>query len=136
MYSIFESEVRIRPDDIDVNNHVHSSRYMDYVLAARYDQMENNYKMSMKEFLEKNLTWVISDVHLSFKRELKLEDKIVTVRTQIAEVGAAQARVNFWILKKENGKEAATGYFLYTLVSTVSGRPVRIPPEIVEKYSI
>ena len=38
-YSTFESELTVRPDDIDMNNHVHNSKYLDYVLAARYDQM-------------------------------------------------------------------------------------------------
>ena len=37
--SKFESEMQVRPDDIDMYQHVHSSRYMDYVLAARFDQM-------------------------------------------------------------------------------------------------
>ena len=39
IYSRFETELQVRPDDIDMNQHVHNSRYFDYVLAARYDQM-------------------------------------------------------------------------------------------------
>ncbi|MGY0035466.1 acyl-CoA thioesterase [Pedobacter sp. NJ-S-72] len=39
-YSIFETALKVRPDDIDMFNHVHNSKYFDYVLAARYDQME------------------------------------------------------------------------------------------------
>ena len=49
-YARFETELRVRPDDIDMYQHVHSSRYMDYVLAARFDQMETGYKMPMSEF--------------------------------------------------------------------------------------
>ena len=30
----FETELQVRPDDIDMNQHVHASRYHDYVLAA------------------------------------------------------------------------------------------------------
>ena len=37
VYSKFETELQVRPDDIDMYQHVHSSRYMDYVLAARFD---------------------------------------------------------------------------------------------------
>ncbi|MEM7013763.1 MAG: acyl-CoA thioesterase, partial [Verrucomicrobiota bacterium] len=33
-YSTFESELAVRPDDIDLNGHVHNSKYLDYVLAA------------------------------------------------------------------------------------------------------
>ena len=35
----FETELQVRPDDLDFFRHVHSSRYQDYVLAARFDQM-------------------------------------------------------------------------------------------------
>ena len=47
--------MQVRPDDIDMNRHVHSSRYLDYVLAARFDQMERCYKMSMQAFMELSL---------------------------------------------------------------------------------
>ncbi|MDP3929291.1 MAG: thioesterase [Bacteroidota bacterium] len=43
--SKFESTLKVRPDDIDMNQHVHSSKYIDYVLSARYDHMERCYKM-------------------------------------------------------------------------------------------
>ena len=70
-YSIYESEMRVRPDDIDMFNHVHSSKYMDYVMAARYDQMERCYGMSMEMFLERGFGWLVRGVHMDFKRPLK-----------------------------------------------------------------
>ena len=30
MVSIFETEIIVRPDDIDMNSHVHNSKYLDY----------------------------------------------------------------------------------------------------------
>ena len=42
MYYIFETEITIRPDDIDLNNHVHNTKYLDHVQAPRYEQMKNN----------------------------------------------------------------------------------------------
>ncbi len=44
----FETALQVRPDDIDMNQHVHASRYMDYVLAARYDQMARCYQMAIE----------------------------------------------------------------------------------------
>ncbi|MFA5803318.1 MAG: hypothetical protein WC879_01620 [Melioribacteraceae bacterium] len=35
MFSIFETEIIVRPDDIDMNNHVHNSKYLDYLLTLR-----------------------------------------------------------------------------------------------------
>ena len=63
-YSTFESELQVRPDDIDMNGHVHNSKYLDYVLAARFDQMERCYKMSMGEFLERGLSWYVRAAYI------------------------------------------------------------------------
>ncbi|MFC2133446.1 acyl-CoA thioesterase [Bacteroidota bacterium] len=135
MYSIFESEITIRPDDIDMNNHVHYSKYLDYILAARYEQMSGNYHLSMEEFIEMGYSWVASNVNINYKRGLVLGDKII-VRTQVDSYNGAQVTVNFWIIKKETDKIAADGQVHYTMISAKSGRPVRIPEEIIQKYSI
>lgn len=135
MNSIFELEIAIRPDDIDLNNHVHNTKYIDYVLAARYDQMIKEYKMSMKDFEKLGYNWIVSITYIEYKRALNLDDKIL-VRTQMDSVNGAQCKVNFWIVKKENNKIAALGYLTYTMISLKSGRPVRVPEEIIKKYSI
>jgi acyl-CoA thioester hydrolase/thioesterase-3 len=136
LYSIFETEITVRPDDIDMNNHVHNSKYLDYLLTARYDQMKNNYKVPMEEFIERGYAWVASATNIQFKREIKLGDK-VTVRTQLDSFNGAQVTINFWILiKKENEKVAAEGQGVFTLISAKNGRPLRIPEDIIEKYTI
>ena len=135
MNSIFESEIAIRPDDIDLNNHVHNTKYLDYVLAARFDQMIKDYKMSMNDFEELGYNWIVSITYIEYKRALTIDDKIL-VRTQMDTVNGAQCKVNFWIVKKENNKIAAQGYLTYTMISLKNGRPVRIPEEIINKYSI
>lgn len=134
-YSIFETELTIRPDDIDMNNHVHNSKYLDYVLAARYDQMRKDYKVTMEEFLERGFTWVVSKVEMNFKRALVLTDKII-VRTQVEDFNRSQSIVNFEIVKKENGKVAADGQFTYTMINVKSGRPSKIPEDFIEKYTV
>ncbi len=138
-FSIFESEIKIRPDDIDLNNHVHNTKYLDYVLAARYEQMIKDYKMSMNDFYKLDYNWVISITYIEYKRALVLHDNIV-VRTQFDSVNGAQCRVNFWIVKKATDKAgekvAAQGHIIYTMISIKTGRPVRIPEEIIEHYSI
>jgi acyl-CoA thioester hydrolase len=114
--SRFSSELQVRPDDIDMNQHVHASKYFDYVLAARFDQMERCYKMGMPEFLARGLAWFVRDAHIEYKRPLKLGDWF-TVTTWVEEITGDSVRVGFEISKKTNGKTAATGYGVYTLVS-------------------
>jgi acyl-CoA thioester hydrolase/thioesterase-3 len=134
-YSIVEAEITVRPDDIDMNNHVHYSKYLDYLLTARYIQMEKDYKMSMEEFLERGMTWFAKSVTLNFKRALKLGD-IALVKAQIQEIHGAVVKINFWIYKKGSEKIYVDGSGEFTLLSITSGRPLRIPEDVIEKYSI
>jgi hypothetical protein len=67
----FQTELQVRPDDIDMNQHVHSSRYFDYVLAARYDQMSRCYGMGMDEFLKLDFGWVVKDCPPRFQTAAK-----------------------------------------------------------------
>ena len=135
MYSEFESEISVRPDDIDMNNHVHNSKYFDYVLAARYEQMKRDYKMSMEEFHDLGYSWVVSASYIEYKRALKMGDQLL-VRTALDNISGAQVKINFRILIKPTEKTAAEGYLLYAMISLNNGRPVRIPEEIIKKYSI
>ena len=133
--SKFESELQVRPDDIDMNRHVHGSRYFDYVLAARYDQMERCYELSMEEFIRAGFGWFVRTAHLDYKRPLGLGDYFI-VRTWVEEIVRDGVKVNFEILKKANGKMSCDGYFRYTMVNLQTGRAEVIPEWIVQKYAI
>jgi YbgC/YbaW family acyl-CoA thioester hydrolase len=135
VHSKFETELQVRPDDIDMNQHVHNSRYFDYVLAARYDQMARCYRMSMEEFIKAGFGWVVKVAHVEYKRPLGLGDAMI-VRTWIAEIFKDGVKVHFQIEKKGNGKLCSSGWFDYTMVSLETGRAARIPEWIAERYSI
>lgn len=134
-YSTFESELAVRPDDIDMNHHVHNSKYLDYVLAARYDQMERCYRMPMEEFASMGLGWVVKSCRIEFRRPLQLGDAVL-VRTRIVHVGGSTATVGFEMYRKEKLKLAADGEFEYAMVSLATGRSQQIPPLVIEKYSV
>lgn len=131
----FETELQVRPDDIDMNQHVHGSRYFDYVLAARYDQMERCYQMSMAEFIKAGYGWFVRVAHVEFKRPLRLGERFI-VRTWVDEMFKDGVRVKFEIFKKPTDKLCCDGHFDYTMVSLRSGRAEIIPDWIVAKYSV
>ena len=133
--SRFTTELQVRPDDIDMNQHVHASKYFDYVLAARFDQMERCYKMGMPEFLARGLGWFVRAGHIEYKRPMKVGEWF-TVTTWIEEIERDSVRVEYEICKKANGKVAASGYCVYTLVDIDNGRAQKIPDDIAAKYSI
>lgn len=125
----------VRPDDIDFLNHVHSSKYFDYVLAARYDQMARCYGFSMENFMERGLGWVVKEAHIEYKRPLTLGDWM-KVQTRVAEFCKDGVRVEFVIVNKGTGKVSSTGWCQYTLVALTTGRSTELSAEMVAKYSI
>ena len=133
--SKFTTELQVRPDDIDMNRHVHASKYFDYVLAARYDQMERCYKMGMDEFVKLGLGWFVRASHLEYKRALGVGEYFL-VTTWVDEITRDSVKVQFEISRKSNGKIACDGYGVYTLVNIQTGRAEPIPEWIAEKYSI
>ena len=135
MHSKFESEFQVRPDDLDMNAHVHNSRYFDYVLAARYDQMARCYGMPMEEFIRRGFGWVVQEAHIFYKRALGLGEKFI-VQTWIDEVLNDGVKVKFEIRRKLNNKVCSDGTFHYTMVDLTSGRATQIPQDIVAKYSV
>ena len=118
-----------------MNQHVHNSRYLDYVLAARYDQMTRCYQMPMSDFLARGFTWYVKTAHIEHKRGLVIGDSI-TVRTRVSEMRRHGVQVEFEIIKQRDNKLSAKGYFDYVMVDAETGRPVVIPPDIAAAYSV
>jgi acyl-CoA thioester hydrolase/thioesterase-3 len=133
--SKFESEMQVRPDDIDLFRHVHSSKYLDYVLAARFDQMGRCYGMGMEEFLSRGLGWVVKTSHLEYKRPLGMAERFI-VRTWVEDIRSPEVEVRFEILKKESLRPACLGWCVFTMIRLDTGRPEGIPPEVIEKYAV
>lgn len=131
----FVSEMSVRPDDIDMFRHVHSSRYLDYVLTARFDQMARCYGMGMDRFLEIGLAWFQRSAHIEYKRPLRLGDAF-TITTWIEAMEKDTVRVDFEIRRADNGKICCDGHCRYTLVNVSTGRAEPIPDRIAALYAV
>jgi YbgC/YbaW family acyl-CoA thioester hydrolase len=134
-YSRFTTELKVRPDDIDMFNHVHNSKYFDYVLAARYEQMETCYGMSMEHFMELGYGWVVKTAHVEFKRPLTLGEYF-KVTTGIISMNERSSKVSFEIISSKTGKICSDGWFDYVLIDIKTGRGMKITQEMMDKYSI
>ena len=134
-YVTFQTEFRVRPDDIDMFQHVHNSKYFDYVLAARYDQMERCYGMAMEKFMERGFGWVVRTAHVEYKRPLVMGEYFI-VETGISHINDKGCRVKFHITNKDTTKICCDGWFDYVMIDLATGRGARIPDDVIEHYSV
>jgi acyl-CoA thioester hydrolase/thioesterase-3 len=135
LHARFESELQVRPDDIDMFNHVHSSRYMDYVLAARFDQMARCYGMAWEEFIKLGYAWVLVATQMNFKRPLTLGDRFV-VRTWVDSFRRDGVKIGFEIDRAADRKRSCDGWADYTMITLATGRATPIPEDIKARYSL
>lgn len=134
-YKRFKTEFRVRPDDIDMFNHVHNSRYFDYVLAARYEQMEQNYGMSMEEFMKQGYGWVVRTALVDYKRPLTMGERF-SVETGLIDFHDKGCKVSFQIVSLKTNKLCCDGVFDYVLIDINTGRSAKITDEMVAIYTI
>ena len=133
-YSEYLSLVQVRPDDIDLFGHVHSAKYLDYFLAARFEQMQKNYLCGMDEFLSQGLGWFLQDFDISYKRPLKLGD-ITHVYTRIISLERTGSIVGFRMMNPAN-KLVSEGKGKFALVDIKTSRAIAVPEWVVERYSV
>lgn len=135
MTTRFSTELPVRPDDIDQFQHVHNSRYLDYIQAARYEQMVHNYKMSMKEFMDRGFGFVVKKATLNFKRALVMGD-VMIVHTQVREMGVTDIIIDVEIFHKAKNKIVLTAEMVYTMIDLKTGWSEKIPDDVREKYLV
>ena len=135
VYSKFETELAVRPDDIDFFQHVHNTRYLDYVLVARFDQMERCYGMAMGEFVRQGLGWFMTSSTIHYRRPLGLGDRMI-VRTWIDQFTENGCRVSFEIDRLPTAKRSCEGHCDYVLVTLATGRSTPLTDEIRQRYTI
>ena len=133
-YTEYLSLVQVRPDDIDLFGHVHSAKYLDYFLAARFEQMQKNYLCGMDEFLSKGLGWFLQDYDISFKRQLKMGD-VANVFTRIISLEKTGSIIGFRMNNTAN-KLVAEGKAKFALVDIKTVRAVSVPDWVVERYAV
>lgn len=135
LYKKFETEMIVRPSEIDYNGHVHQTAYLDYLLFARVDQMRRCYKMPIEEFFKRGLSWATKSLSINYLKSLYMNERF-TVRTWIESLGDKSVNVRFEILKNGSRTVAAEGESTYVLVDARTGKPASIPEDIKEKFSI
>lgn len=64
---IIESKVRVRFPDCDPFNHLNNSRYIDYIINAREDQLLESYEFDLYRLAkEQGISWVVAQNQIAY----------------------------------------------------------------------
>ena len=80
---IIESIVKIRFPDCDPFNHLNNSKYIDYFINAREDQLKTFYDFDIYKLAqEKGISWVVAQNQIAYLAPATIMET-VTIQTQL-----------------------------------------------------
>jgi YbgC/YbaW family acyl-CoA thioester hydrolase len=80
---LLESKARIRFHDCDPFNHLNNSRYLDYMMAARGDQLMESYGFDIYQLgRDKGIGWVTAMTQISYRAPAYLNE-VVRIQTRL-----------------------------------------------------
>ncbi|WP_428223999.1 acyl-CoA thioesterase [Flavobacterium sp.] len=103
MKKVLESKVKIRFPDCDPFNHLNNSRYLDYMINAREDQLAMHYDFDVYQMAkETGLSWVVAQNQIAYLFPAFLMEEVI-IETQLFQVSekALMIEAKMWDNKKE-----------------------------------
>jgi YbgC/YbaW family acyl-CoA thioester hydrolase len=80
---VLESTMKIRFHDCDPFNHLNNSRYIDYIMTARGDQLVDHYNLDIYKIArEQGVGWVTAQTQISYIAPALLMEEVV-IETQL-----------------------------------------------------
>ena len=125
-----EFNLRVYYEDTDAGGIVYHANYLKFAERARTEFL-HQLGLSNSQMLKQDIAFVVSKIEIDYKRPAMLEE-ILNVETSIEKMGAATLTLRQNVMRQ--GELIAGLKVCIAIVSLSEKRPVRIPPEIKEKF--
>ena len=115
-----ESKSIIRFPDCDPFNHLNNSKYIDYFLNAREDQLSQHYNLDLyKLAAEKGIGWVVSEHQIVYLKPANLMETVL-IQTRLISYSEKEVTVEFtmWNENKSSLKSVLWTKFAHFNLAT------------------
>lgn len=127
----FEMTVEVLPDDIDEQNHVNNTVYLRWVQEVATAHWQ---AVASRE-VQKNIGWVVLRHEIDYKAPACSGD-LVVLRTWVGKATRLTFERFTEILRRGQDQLLSEARTLWCPISAQTGRPVRVPSEVREQFSI
>jgi acyl-CoA thioester hydrolase len=125
----FEIPIVVHPDDIDHMDHVNNVVYLRWVQDVA---LAHWHARATPEMI-RDLGWIATHHEIDYFRESRLGDVLVA-RTWIGQVDSRRFERLTEIVRPGDNTLLARGRSLWTMVSRVTNRIIRIPDELRDRF--
>jgi acyl-CoA thioester hydrolase len=128
---IHEIRLRVRYSETDAQRVVNNANYLSYFEVGRVEWLRAA-GFSYREMEKMGYGFVVTEAHAYYKRPAFFDDEL-TLRTELVEKKRVSLSFGYTVLRDE--EVIVTGRTRHGCVDLASGRPSRIPEELVVHVS-
>jgi acyl-CoA thioester hydrolase len=124
---IHETKLRVRYAEIDAQGHVNNAVYLSYFEVGRVEWLRAA-GLSYRELEAQGYGIVVVEVLAHYRRAAFFDDEL-TLRTELADLSRASMRFEYEVSR--DGELLVTGHTRHACVDLATGKPIRVPEEIL-----
>ncbi len=126
--------VKVRFSDCDPIGHLNNVKYLEYMLNAREDHVENGYGFTYQEYTRRTgCTWITIQNEIAYLKEVRYNAK-VQISSKTIEVGDRLSKVEI-LMKSEDGSVIHSVLWLTVIYFDMKTRRAAIqPPETISMF--
>lgn len=120
-----ESRVRIRFKDCDPHGHLYNTRFIEYMLEAREDQLIEHYGLNLMDYAEqRKMAWILVKNEISYLKEAKRNEYVI-IKTSLINTTEKSLVVEYqmWSDDKNELKAILWSKFIHVDISTKKTTP-------------
>jgi acyl-CoA thioester hydrolase len=125
---IHETKLRVRYAEIDAQGHVNNAVYLSYFEVGRVEWLRAA-GLSYRELEAQGYGIVVVEVLAHYRRAAFFDDEL-TLRTELADLSRASMRFEYVVSR--DGELLVTGHTRHACVDLATGKPIRVPEELLE----
>ena len=129
-----ETTALIRFQDCDPFQHLNNSRYIDYFMNAREDQLNQFYDFRIFEvFQQTGHSWVVSKNQIAYLAPAVMQEQVL-IRTKLIQMTDSILVVEGLMLDSAARRLKAVAWIEFTFISLLNGRPAKHPEEFMNQF--
>lgn len=120
MEKVLRTHTKVRFQDCDPFNHLNNSKYIDYFLNAREDQLIEHYDLDVYQVAaEEGLTWVVGTTQISYlSPAVTMEDVLIESRLMAYSPRHLQIEMQMWNKERSQLKSIMWMRFVHFNIQT------------------
>lgn len=124
----------IRFQDCDPMGHLNNARFIDYIVNAREDHLLEYYNISLREYMQKGLGWMVASHEIFYRRPAMYNEKVL-IRTSLIQYGESDLLMEGVIMDAAETHLKALIWTRFVFVNLGTGKKEMHSEDLLELFT-